>query len=119
MRFIVLFCLILVTQCDKDKDPILCTDEFVYGLNITIKDANSSLIITENITITAHDDDYEEELMNFEEEDNFLGAGERPGSYIIEVIADGYEAYTTEVIQVEAGECHVIPEVLEIALQPN
>jgi len=119
MRFIVLFCLILMTQCDNDKDPILCTEEYVYGLSVTVKDANTNGIISENIIVTAREDEYEEQLMITEGIDNFFGAGERPGNYIIEVIADGYEDYTSEVIQVDANECHVIPEAIEIALQPN
>lgn len=118
MRFIGLFFLILLTQCDNDKDPILCTEEYVYGLSVTVKDANTSFTITENITVIANDGEYEEELMTDEDFGDFFGAGERPGNYIIEVIADGYEAYTSEVIQVDAGECHVIPEALEIVLQP-
>jgi hypothetical protein len=47
-----------------------------------------------------------------------LGAGERPGSYVLEITAEGYDSYTSEIIQVESDECHVIPEVLEILLLP-
>lgn len=119
MRFIALFCLILMTQCDKDKDPIFCTEEFVYGLSVTVKDANTSLVITENVTVTANEGTYEEELMNIEGMDSFFGAGERPGNYIIEVTGDGYVDFTSEVIRVGSNECHVIPEVIEIMLQPN
>jgi len=111
----MILALVMLTQCNQE--PLSCTDEFVYGLNITLKDATTSLAITEDVTVTAHDNDYEEELMTYGM-NSFYGAGERPGNYIIEVIADGYEAYTSGVIQVDAGECHVIPESLEIVLQP-
>ena len=119
MRFIILLALVLFTQCDEDKEPIYCTEEFVYGLNVTVKDANTSSFITENITITAKDGAYEEQLMTFEGIDHFLGAGERPGNYILEIIAEGFESYTSETVQVDSDECHVIPQVLEIILQPN
>jgi predicted nucleic acid-binding Zn-ribbon protein len=114
----MLLALFLFTQCNEDKDPIFCTEEFVYGLNITVKDANTSSFITENITIIVRDGEYEEQLMTFEGNDNFLGAGERPGSYVLEITAEGYDSYTSEIIQVESDECHVIPEVLEILLLP-
>ena len=119
MRFIILLALILFTQCNEDKEPIFCTEEFVYGLNVTVKDANTSLFITENITIIAREDEYDEQLMTFEGMDNFLGAGERSGNYVLEITAEGYEDYSSEIIQVDSDECHVIPEVLEIILQPN
>lgn len=119
MRFIALFCLILMTQCDKDKDPIICTEQYVYGLSVTVKDANTNLVLTENVTVTAKEGAYEEALMNIEGMDSFFGAGERAGNYIIEVTADGYQDYTSGIIRVGEDECHVIPEVLEIMLQPN
>ncbi|MCB0461279.1 MAG: hypothetical protein R2816_08965 [Flavobacteriaceae bacterium] len=119
MRFIMISALFLFTQCNEDKEPIFCTEEFVYGLNVTVKDANTSSIITENITIIARDSEYEEQLMTFEDNNSFLGAGERPGSYVLEIIAEGYENYTSEIIQVDSDECHVIPGILEIILQPN
>jgi len=108
-----------MTQCDKDKDPIICTEEFVYGLSVTVKDANTNAVITENIAVTAKEGAYEEELMNTEGMDSFFGAGERSGNYIIEVIADGYQDFISDVIRVGEDQCHVIPEILEIMLQPN
>ena len=119
MRFIMILALFMFTQCNEDKEPIFCTEEFVYGLNVTVKDANTSLFITENITIIARDGEYEEQLMTLEGNDNFLGAGERPGSYVLEITAEGYDSYTSEIIQVDSDECHVIPETVEIILQPN
>ena len=115
----MLLALFLFTQCNEDKEPVFCTEEFVYGLSVTVKDANTGSIIIENITIIARDGDYEEQLMTFEGANNFFGAGERPGNYILEVTAEGYENYTSEVIEISSDECHVIPEIVEILLQPN
>lgn len=107
-----------MTQCDVD-DPIACTEQFVYGLNVTVKDANSNSVITEGITVIARDEDYEEELMHIESFDNFIGAGERPGNYIIEINGPNYQSFTSDVIFVDADQCHVIAEVVEFLLQPN
>jgi len=109
---------IMLTQCDKDKETF-CTEEFVYGLNVTVKDADSSLTLIENVTVTARDGQYAEPLMTSEGLDSFFGAGERAGNYIIEVTADGYEDYASELIRVGENECHVIPEAIEIMLQSN
>lgn len=65
MRFIVLLALFFFTQCNEDKEPIFCTEEFVYGLNVTIKDANTNSFITENIAIIAREGEYGEQLMTF------------------------------------------------------
>lgn len=118
MKYLGLFFFILLTQC-KDDVQIMCTEQFVYGLNVTVKDAISNSIITEGIVVIARDGTYEEELMNIDSFDMFIGAGERPGNYTIEVTSLNYESFTSEVIQVGADECHVIGESVEIILQPN
>jgi len=57
-------------------------------------------------------------LIGFPESTNFVGAGERPGTYIIHISAEGYQAFTSEEIQVMGDECHVIPEARTFELQP-
>lgn len=57
--------------------------------------------------------------MAIEEIDSFFGAGERPGNYVLIVTSDNYQTYVSETITVNAYECHVIPESIEIVLQPN
>ncbi|WP_298555814.1 hypothetical protein [uncultured Algibacter sp.] len=111
--------LIIATFSCKTSDDIFCTDIFVYGLSITVKDANTDAVITENITIKATDGDYEETLMSIESSNAFVGAGERAGTYILTINATNYKDYITEPIKVSADECHVIPEAIEIMLQPN
>ena len=105
-------------QCDNGDD-IICTEQYVYGLNVIVKDANTNDIIIEDITIIATEEDYQEELMIFLGSTNYVGAGERPGNYILEVTSNDYQTYTSSVIEIGADECHVIPEVIEIFLQPN
>lgn len=111
----MLICTVLSCRND-DNNPVFCTDEFVYGLSVQVRDANTNGIILNNIIVTAIDGAYMEELTFVF--DTFVGAGERAGDYTIEVVAEGYEEFTSEVITVTADECHVIPEVIEIQLQP-
>ncbi len=116
--FTYLLLIVTLFSCknDDDNNGIACTEEFVYGLSVQVRDAMTGGIILNNITVTARDGSYEEELtFNF---DTFIGAGERPGNYILEVVADGYVDFISNVIMVDADECHVIPEFVEIELQP-
>ncbi|MEZ4857451.1 MAG: carboxypeptidase-like regulatory domain-containing protein [Flavobacteriaceae bacterium] len=104
--------------CPQKDDGIACTEEFVYGLSIAVYDNATAQPITQNITVTAIDGAYSEELMRFPEGTNFVGAGERPGTYIIQISAEGYQEYTSEAIVVEANECHVIPEARNFEMYP-
>jgi len=118
MKYVILFALVLLTQCNVNPQ-VICTEQFVYGLNVMLKDSTTDQIITENILVVVRDGNYEEELMNFEGFDAFIGAGERPGNYVIEVSSLHYQTFISDIIQVGADECHVIPQVIEIELTPN
>lgn len=108
----------MLFACPQKDDGFACTEEFVYGLSINVKDVVTGGYITENITLTATDGNYSEELMGFPDFTAFVGAGERAGSYTIHIAAEGYQEYTSEPIIVEANECHVIPEARTFELQP-
>ncbi len=47
---------------------------------------------------------------------DYAGAFERKGNYIITVTKEGYETFTSEVIKVEADQCHVIGRVVQVML---
>ncbi|WP_406685414.1 hypothetical protein N1F78_06725 [Seonamhaeicola sp. MEBiC1930] len=117
---IVLFVLALnLTGCksDDDMNGIVCTLEYVYGLNITLIDASNFNKITDDVTVVVTDGAYEETLTLGI--DSFYGAGERAGMYVITVTSSNYQTYVSDPIEVSADECHVIPEVMEFTLQPN
>ncbi|WP_138432712.1 hypothetical protein [Winogradskyella algicola] len=118
----MLLALILMFSCNSDdSNPQSCTEVYVFGLNITFKDANTQTIITDGITVTAKDGSYEEQLTMIEDSDYFLGAGEREGTYIIEVTSDNYQTFISNPILVDKTEdnCHVITQILEFQLTPN
>lgn len=93
-----------------------CTDIFVFGLSITVRDANTDAILKDGITVMAADGNYSEELMTLPDTDNFFGAGERTGIYVVTIIGNGYQNFTSQPIEVNEDACHVIPEYM---LQPN
>lgn len=119
---LVLACMpfLLATTCDDD-DQIVCTQEAKAGLNITVKDAVTNEILSSGVTVTAQDGTYSETLEVFIGDDStvFIGAWERQGTYIVTVSKEGYQTFTSSPIQVFADECHVIPQLLNVALQPN
>jgi len=120
MKFLIytLLCFSLFSCNSSDDDAqVVCTEEFVYGLSVQVRDATTNGIIVNNITVTAKEGSYTEELKFLF--DTFLGAGERAGNYTLMVVADGYENFTSEVITVSEDECHVIGESVSIRLQPN
>jgi len=123
MRFMLKTLLLLSScflflVCPQKDDGLACTQEFVYGLSISLIDTTSGGFITENVTIDISDGDFSEELMTFPESTSFFGAGERPGIYTISVIAEGYQEFISDPIEVNANECHVIPESRTFELQP-
>jgi hypothetical protein len=120
MKIIVFIFLSLCASCfcGSDDDAVFCSEEFVYGLNITCKN-ESGEILTEGLTLVAVDGNYQETLMVYEGFNTFVGAGERAGNYVITVTSDNYQTYTSEVITLEKDQCHVIPKGIEFVLQSN
>ena len=80
MKYCTFLFALLLLNCSLDgTDPedITCTDVFVYGLHVTIRDNTTNQPITDNLTVIARDGAYEEELENVEGSD--LGSKERAG----------------------------------------
>ncbi|GAA4110157.1 hypothetical protein GCM10022393_07100 [Aquimarina addita] len=119
--------LLICTSCSVDidndevtTDPVFCTEELRYGLEITVRSAaidTNAIIIKEGITVVAKDGEYSEKLINITGTDAFIGAAERPGNYFITIRGEGYKTYTSsDPILVESDQCHVLTESLEIIL---
>lgn len=104
-------CMLVLTGCSEDT--VNCTADARVGLVVTVVGAANPDGGTIGVTIT--DGDYEEELSCAAEGQSLVcsGATERPGSYRIEVIANG-DVVATEEVTVGEDECHVIPEDVEI-----
>ncbi|PKA83030.1 hypothetical protein ATE92_1176 [Ulvibacter sp. MAR_2010_11] len=118
-----LLILAVICSCNKnnnDDGAIFCTEEFVYGLQVTVRDANTSAVLTAGeVTVTVTDGNYSETLEFFDTV--FLGAGERAGNYIITISGSNYQTFNSNTVTVSRTEddCHVITEVLAFTVQPN
>lgn len=121
MRTIFLCSLFVFLSCTSNKiDDINCTQEARAGLNITVKNAVTNQILGTGITVTAKDESYTETLEFFNGTNQmFSGAWEREGTYIITVSGVGYITFVSEAITVTSDECHVIPQQLQVVLQPE
>ncbi|PQJ80094.1 hypothetical protein [Polaribacter porphyrae] len=108
-KLIALFTyLIVFIGCKEQNNDIICTLEFVYGLNITLIDAETSKPIEGNVKVVIKDGNYEEVLQGVESGIPFFGAGERSGTYTITITSNNYKTFVSNPIVVTANECHVI-----------
>lgn len=121
MKYLILLgCILLTFSCKKDDDGIACTQEARAGLNVTVKDAVTNNYLGLGTTVLATDGNYSETLEYMEGTiPTFAGAWEREGNYILTVSAEGYATYVSETITVTADECHVIPQQVEVLIQPE
>ena len=100
-------------------EPIVCTEQFVYGLNVTVLDQSTGAAIAADATMTLQQGTYEEVVTDSWDGTTLSGAGERPGIYAVTVEHPGYQTWTLAGVVVTADECHVIPVSLTAALVPN
>ncbi|MDE3003080.1 MAG: carboxypeptidase-like regulatory domain-containing protein [Gemmatimonadota bacterium] len=100
-------------------EPIVCTEQFVYGLNVTVLDQSTGAAIAADATMTLHQGTYEEVVTDSWDGTTLSGAGERPGIYAVTVEHPGYQTWTLAGVVVTADECHVIPVSLTAELVPN
>lgn len=118
-NILILVLLISILGCKKD-DGIACTQEARAGLNVTVKDAETNNYLGLGTTVLATEGNYSETLEYMEGTiPTFAGAWEREGNYILTVSAEGYATYVSETITVTADECHVIPQQVEVLIQPE
>lgn len=117
--FAFVLCLFLVAcSSDDDSTPVddACTEEFVYGLVITVNDAATGVGLNQ-VVITAREPNFSEILTATPTAGVYQGAGERAGSYTLTVELDGYQTVVTDVITVDADDCHVIPQTRTFSLE--
>ncbi len=125
---LLLMPVIMASSCEnemieKDKpldDGIMCTLEAKAGLNVNVSLQNSSNLEQTGITVTAKDGLYTEILVAYPPHQLFFnGAYERKGNYIISVSKAGYKTFVSNVIGVTKDSCHVIPQIVNVVLQPE
>ena len=119
-KVIILLAFTFFACADDNNGGISCTEEYVPGLIVTVKEAETGEFLKEGVVVTATDGDYTEDLDAISDmSSNFYGVWERQGSYILSVYKEGYAEYTSDVIEVSADQCHVITEEVTVELQPE
>ena len=107
-----------VAPCINPSDNIICTLQYVYGVNVSLTDAQTGQSIS-GATLTLISSTSTEIM---EESPNqsgvYLGAGEKPGTYTLNVQAAGYQEVSQDNIVVTSDPCHVIPVNLDISMNP-
>ena len=113
--------LLMSSTCDDDDDDqIVCTQQFVYGLNVVVLNAATGNPLVEGVTVEATDGSYNETLQVIPGlEYSFAGAGERAGVYTVTITKSGYQTYISSPIVVNRDFCHVIPQSVTVNLQSN
>ncbi len=102
-----------VAGCNGIFGGVVCTEEFRFGVNVTVTDTNGNPIT--GATLTLAEGDFQELMQEFSS-GNYAGAGERAGTYTLTVAADGFETVMLTEIVVTADECHVTPVGREVTL---
>ncbi len=108
---------LFLVGCPPVNTGVVCTEIFVYGLNVTITDGNGDPV--SGGTLTLVDGDYTEIMMEIDpmgQSGVYVGAGERAGTYSLTIEADGFDTVTLDEITIGADECHVIPVELALSL---
>ena len=118
---LILLCFqfLMASTCENHTvDDFACTENIVSGLQVKVSLQNAALSNPSGVTVDAKDGLYSETLKQNEGGINeFYGAFERKGNYIITITKNGYKTYTSNSIVVTADRCHVIQHQVNVILQ--
>jgi hypothetical protein len=109
--------LLASVSCTILPDPIACTAIYAYGITATVTDQDTGSPIP-GATLTLTDGVYVEEMESFQTGD-FVGAGERAGTYSLTATAPGYQSLAIDDIVVTADICHVHGVHVDVELSPQ
>ena len=123
-KIILILCFmpfLLASTCESDPvEDVVCTLEVVAGLQVKVSLQNGNLPTPSGVTVIAKDGTYLEELgENRPSSNEFVGAYERKGMYIITVSKQGFKTFVSNSIVVTADRCHVIQNQVSVILQPE
>jgi hypothetical protein len=109
--------------CDSlDSRPVFCTDNFVWGLHVTVQDSATGTPSASGAQLIARDGAYADTSAyppNRPDLDNLplVAAGEREGTYRVTVRTAGFVDWERSDIVVTSDECHVRPVALTARLK--
>ena len=120
----LLLVLLSAPSCeDPPVAPAICSDEYVYGLEIIVVDAGTGGPAALGAIAVVSDGDYIENALC---EDRgplgvaALAAGERAGTYDITIDAEGYLEWSRDNVRVTEDRCHVktVRIIAELEAEP-
>jgi hypothetical protein len=94
----------------------VCTLEYAYGIFGTVTGPGGTAVPGVNIAITSGS---YMETADFIDGTNYVGAGERQGTYLITFSAPGFQTRTVSGVVVTGDECHVTPVRVDAVLTPQ
>ena len=111
-----------LSSCASTDEPVVCTEEFRYGILVTAVDAGTDQSLMIGAAGELVDGSHRESLQFVPspatENSVMVGAGERPGRYLVTVSHPGYQEWRQDDVLVTADACHVNPVILEARLDP-
>lgn len=119
MKRSMLLPLALVTACagpGEAADELVCTAEFVYAIDVQVIDTRTGEPIND-ISGRVRDGDFVDSLQ-VPGPGVAHAAGERAGTYSVEVRAPGYQPWDTAGVVATADACHVHTRQIRAALSP-
>lgn len=114
----------LVGGCDA-TGPIVCTDEFVYGLEVEVENSETGEPVAEALVVAtdgAFADSARTRLSTRSEDEEVALAqlaGERPGTCEVTVEKETFLRWTRQDAEVTDGVCHVNTVTLTVRLEPS
>ena len=117
------FSVLAFGACDAlDSQPVYCTENFVWGLQVTVQNSATGAPSASGAQLVARDGVYAD-TSSFPpnrpdlENQPLVGAGEREGTYTVTVRKDGFLDWERTNVVVTADECHVRPVALTAPLE--
>lgn len=109
--------------CDAlDSRPVYCTENFVWGLQVSVQDSATGAPSASGAQLIARDGVYAD-TSSFPpnrpdlDDQPLVGAGEREGTYMVTVRKAGFLDWERTNVVVTADECHVRPVALTARLE--
>jgi hypothetical protein len=101
-------------------DPVVCTAIAISSLNVTVRDRTTSERLCDaSVVAVQSGTTYELRLVGTAPSCSYAGPEERSGAFELRVSRPGYSSAVVPNIQVGRDECHVIPVLVTVDLQPS
>lgn len=104
--FAIVLAALIVQGCRVMEPDLVCTDQYVYAVTVEVQDSLTGGPPGSTPTGILAEGQHRETMESHG--DQFLyGGGERPGTYDVEVRADGYRLWRVEGVEAGHDGCHV------------